>query len=103
MGDALLPRTAVRLALETAAAFVGIDVNLVKAVAHVESSWNPKAKSVKGAKGLMQLMSAVCKDEGVTDPLDPLQNAIAGARFLKKLIKRFGDVRLALAAYNWGP
>lgn len=103
MGRAPLPQTSVRLVLEQAAAYVGIDANLVKAVAWVESSWRPRAKSDAGACGLMQLMPAVCTDEGVIDPFDPMQCAIGGARHLKALVKRFGDLRLALAAYNWGP
>lgn len=103
MGRSPLPSTAIRLVLEQAAAYVGIDPNLVKAVAWVESSWRPRAKSDAGACGLMQLMPAVCTDEGVIDSLDPMQNAIGGARHLRAMIKRFGDLRLALAAYNWGP
>lgn len=103
MGYAPLPQTSIRLVLEQAAAHVGLDPNLIKAVAWCESSWRPRAKSEAGAQGLMQLMPAVCTDQGVKDAFDPMQNAIGGARHLKALIKRFGDLRLALAAYNWGP
>jgi soluble lytic murein transglycosylase-like protein len=51
----------------------------------------------------MQLMDATAEDLGVTDSLDPEQNIMGGSRFLKKLIDRYQDVELALAAYNAGP
>ena len=76
--------------------------DLVKAVMTVESSGNPKARSNKGAYGLMQLMPGTAKELGV-DPKDPQQNVEGGSRYLAKQLTEFDDVRLALAAYNWGP
>ncbi len=81
----------------------GLDVKLVIAVIKVESNFNPRAVSPKGAKGLMQLMPSVEKDEGVTRVFDPKENIAAGVRYLKRLIDACeGDLGLALAAYNAG-
>jgi soluble lytic murein transglycosylase-like protein len=67
-----------------------------------ESGWNPNAVSVKGALGLAQLMPQTARGLGV-DPNDPTQNLEGGARYLKAQYDKFGDWRLALAAYNAGP
>ena len=74
---------------------------LVKAVMAVESANNPNAQSSKGALGLMQLMPATAKELGV-DPKDANQNVEGGSRYLQQMLNRFEDVKLALAAYNWG-
>ncbi len=81
----------------------GMDCKLVAAVVRVESNFNPRAVSPKGAQGLMQLMPSVQRDEGVRDPFDPEQNLRAGIRYLKKMLEACrGDLGLALAAYNAG-
>jgi soluble lytic murein transglycosylase-like protein len=67
-----------------------------------ESGWNPNAVSVKGALGLAQLMPQTARGLGV-DPRDVMQNLEGGARYLKTQYDKFGDWRLALAAYNAGP
>jgi soluble lytic murein transglycosylase-like protein len=80
-----------------------IDPALVRAIIMVESKYNPNAISVKGAKGLMQLMPVTAKYLGVDDVFNPEQNIHAGVRHFKFLLKQFdGDVILALAAYNAG-
>jgi|GEM_PF-405319 len=80
-----------------------VDPALIKAIITVESYFNHKAESHRGAKGLMQLMPRTAEDLGVTDILDPEQNIDAGARYYKWLLKRVKGKRdLALAAYNAG-
>jgi soluble lytic murein transglycosylase-like protein len=87
--------------IATSAAAYGVDVRLVHAVIEAESNYQPRARSKKGAKGLMQLMPATARQYAVRDPYDPRTNIDAGVRHLKDLLTRF-DVGLALAAYNAG-
>jgi hypothetical protein len=89
--------------IEKAAISASVEANLLRAVIVVESGFNSRAVSKRGAVGLMQLMPATATRFGVSDAFDPRQNVHAGARYLKFLIDRFGqNVRLALAAYNAG-
>ena len=82
---------------------LSIDPALLMAIAKVESSFNPKAISSKGALGLMQLLPTTAKLVGVRDPFNPLENLKGGALYLKRLLEEFKDLPLALAAYNAGP
>ena len=80
-----------------------VEPAMVMAIIMAESSYNPKAISKKGAKGLMQLMPTTARSLGVKDIFNPEHNINAGVRYFKKLLNRFdGDVELALAAYNAG-
>jgi len=80
-----------------------VDFALVKAVMHVESGFNPYAKSNKGALGLMQLLPTTAQRYGIADVYDPVSNVIAGVRHLKYLLTMFNHKqKLALAAYNAG-
>jgi soluble lytic murein transglycosylase-like protein len=89
--------------IEKAAISASVEPNLLRAVIVVESGFNSRAVSKRGAMGLMQLMPATATRFGASNPYDPRDNVHAGARYLKFLIDRFGqDVRLALAAYNAG-
>lgn len=89
--------------IREAATLYVLPEEFIRAVMHVESNFNPKALSRKGAIGLMQLMPATAIAMGVDDPFDPRQNVLGGVRFLRVLANRFaGDQALTLAAYNAG-
>lgn len=89
--------------IERAARSAALRPELVRAVIVVESAFNPRAVSKRGARGLMQLEPATARRYGVSNAFDPEQNITAGARYLKDLMVRFGnDLELTLAAYNAG-
>ena len=92
--DAMILRVSKDHALEPA---------LVKAVIAAESNFDPLAISHQGAQGLMQLMPETARELGVEDAFVPEENVQGGARYLRQMLNRFGDVRRALAAYNAGP
>src|SRR5262245_48126926 len=82
----------------------GVRPDLVRAVMQVESAFNPFARSIKGALGLMQLMPATIQQYGVKNPFDPGDNVRAGVAYLRELLDRYeNNEELALAAYNAGP
>ena len=82
----------------------GIDFPLLKAIIKVESDYDPRAVSKKGAQGLMQIMPATGKALNITNAFDPWENVMGGTRYFKQLFNRFeGKLPLALAAYNAGP
>lgn len=79
----------------------GVDPMLVRALIQVESGYRPRARSSRGAMGLMQLMPSTAREYRVRNPFEPKANIEGGIRHLKSLIDRFG-VEMALAAYNAG-
>jgi soluble lytic murein transglycosylase len=82
----------------------GIKYELVKAIIHAESCFNPNAVSPAGACGLMQLMPENIEKFNVCDPFDPHENIMAGTKFFRQLLDRYdSDIKLTLAAYNAGP
>lgn len=77
---------------------------LLKAIMKVESDFNPKAVSKKGARGLMQIMPSNFRTLGIRDPFNPRESIMGGALYFRQLLNRFnGKIHLALAAYNAGP
>lgn len=89
--------------VEAAALAQNLDPKLLHALVLVESAYRPLACSRAGACGLTQLMPATALELGVVDRFDPAENLTGGAEYLVRQLKRFGDLRLALAAYNAGP
>ena len=103
MPYAVMPDTRFSSLIHKAARATDLSPSLLHAVIAVESAFDERAVSPKGAKGLMQLMPATAHALGVTDPFDPGQNIAAGAAHLKSLLGRFdNNLELALAAYNAG-
>lgn len=81
-----------------------LDPRLVRAVIQVESGFDPRAVSSKGAMGLMQLMPETARLLEVSDPFSPEENIKGGTAYLRRLLVRFDEsLELALAAYNAGP
>lgn len=92
-----------RTMADDAARAAGVDPKLFAALVESESGWDPASTSGAGAMGLTQLMPGTARELGVTQPYDPGQNLAGGAKYLRSLLDRFGDERLAVAAYNAGP
>lgn len=81
-----------------------LDAALIKAVIKVESDFNPRVVSSKGAQGLMQLMPETALEVGVSNPFDPSQSIYGGSLYLRKMLDSFNlNLDHALAAYNAGP
>jgi soluble lytic murein transglycosylase-like protein len=91
-----------RSAFATASAQTGVPLSLLVATAYEESRMDPSAHSGAGATGLLQLMPATARELRLEGD-DPATNVLAGARYLRQMIDRFGSLDLALAAYNAGP
>lgn len=92
------------LFIESSSQKYAVDPALVRAVIHAESGFNAKARSNKGAVGLMQLMPATARQLGVSDSSVPANNIQGGVQYLAALLERFkGDISLVAAAYNAGP
>ena len=89
--------------IKEASAAYQLPSELIHAVILVESNYNPRAVSPKGARGLMQLMPATARRFGLGNSLDPRQNILAGSKYLRWLLDYFEqDLELTLAAYNAG-
>ena len=98
------PELAYEDLIQEAAQVYALDPALIRAVMRTESAFNAAAVSPVGALGLMQLMPELAEEMGVLDPLDPRENIMGGAKYLKQLLDAHnGDIRLTLASYNAGP
>lgn len=101
---ALRPEERYETLIQEASQQYNVNPELIRAVMRAESAFNPDAVSRVGAQGLMQIMPGLAKDLGVTDPFDPRQNVMAGARYLRQLLDAHrGNIALTLASYNAGP
>jgi soluble lytic murein transglycosylase-like protein len=89
-------------AFARASAQTGVPASLLVATAYEESRMDPDARSGAGAEGLLQLMPQTAREVQLAGD-SPAQNVLAGARYLRQMLDRFGTVDLALAAYNAGP
>lgn len=95
--------TRYRAAIEAASQRHGVPVPILTAVGQIESNFNPRAVSPKGAQGVMQIMPGTGQELGLQQPFDAEQNINAGAQYLAQMFRRFGNWPDALAAYNAGP
>jgi len=103
-GSTALNLTAYAETIRAASVEYGVSEAFLRAIIHAESAFNPRALSLKGARGLMQLMPGTASDMGVLDAFDGDENIRGGARYLSLLLHDFnGNERLAAAAYNAGP
>ncbi len=99
--ETLRPHPAYDPLIQRIAVQQGVDPRLVKAVVQVESGYQPRARSSRGAVGLMQVLPATGRQYGRANLYDPASNLQVGTRHLRSLLDRF-PVDLALAAYNAG-
>lgn len=103
LNEQLKTTSSLETIFEKAAKTYNVDVELLKAMAKVESDFDANATSKSGAMGIMQLMPETAKGIGVTDAYDPEQNIMGGAKYIASLLKKYdGNVSYALAAYNAG-
>jgi soluble lytic murein transglycosylase-like protein len=103
LGAASFERGELRRLIHEVSTEHGVDPKLIEALVRVESDFDPKAVSRKGAMGLMQLMPETAKRLNVDDPFDPADNVRGGVREFSRLVSRYsGNLQLALAAYNAG-
>lgn len=97
------PNAELKRMIQAAAEKAGLDPVLFDALVQKESAYDPNSRSRAGAMGLTQLMPKTAESLGVRNPFDPVQNLEGGATYLANMMRRFGNLEHALAAYNAGP
>lgn len=103
VGDSSADRGELRKLVHAVSAEHGVDPKLIDALVVIESGYDPRAVSLKGAMGLMQLMPETAKRLNVANPFNPAENVRGGVREFSRLVRRYsGNLQLALAAYNAG-
>ena len=102
-GSAFLDESGYDRLIAAAARRHEVPAALVKAVIRAESNFDAGAVSRTGARGLMQLMPDTARALGVVNVFHPVENVNGGALYLRAMLKRYGDLSRALAAYNAGP
>jgi soluble lytic murein transglycosylase-like protein len=104
IADQKNPPDALEAIFESFALKYGLQPNLLKSVAKIESNYNAQAISEAGAQGVMQLMPRTAAGLGVKNTLNAVENIEGGTKYLRQLLDRFdNNIHLALAAYNAGP
>lgn len=102
-GGASVGNRAVSEVIRQYASQFKLEEALIRAVIKVESDYNPLAVSRKGAMGMMQLIPETARLMKVADPYNMEENIRGGSRYLRLMLDEFGEIELALAAYNAGP
>lgn len=102
-GERVFPETEYDDIISAAAENHGIPYQVMYRLLWTESRFNPKAVSPKGAQGIAQFMPGTAQEMGLKDPFNPAEAIHASARYLKQNYDKFGDWKLAAAAYNAGP
>ena len=104
VASATVPPASIPDIVNSASATYHLDPDLVNSVIHAESGFNVRARSPKGAQGLMQLMPSTAGQLGVANAFDPKSNVGGGTQYLRQLLEQYNfDLVKALAAYNAGP
>lgn len=103
VGASSAERGELRKLVHAVSAEHGVDPKLIDALVVIESGYDPRAVSLKGAMGLMQLMPETARRLNVDNPFNPAENVRGGVREFSRLVRRYsGNLQLALAAYNAG-
>ncbi len=99
----LLDREKIKRLVKKYCKIYGVEYPLALSILEVESGYDPTATSSRGAQGLMQIMPSTQRDLQIYSPYDPENNIEGGIRYFSRLLKKYKNIKLAIAAYNAGP